>query len=211
MSARTLGDLLTRFSPDKGSVGAGDAERVIPFERRAAATASRQESVEDKVAEAYRQGEREGHAAAMAEYEARLKEVAALDAQQRSDERDRWTVEQADTLAASLKSGYQELEANLAGSLARILEPLVGKFITREAVDEFVAQLGVLVSDPSNPPVRISGPGDLLVVVRRKLADSPVQVRCVPDDSCELRVVCDQTIVETHLRAWTDRLKAALQ
>lgn len=211
MSARTLGDLLTRFTPDNSGVRAGDSERVIPFDRKAAPAAPRQESVEERVAEAYRQGERDGHAAAVAEYEARLKELTALDAQQRSDERDRWTVEQADVLAAALKSGYQELEANLASSLARVLEPLVGKFITREAVDEFVAQLKLMVSDPSNPPVRISGPGDLLVIVRRKLADSPVQVRCVPDESCEVRVVCDQTIVETHLRAWTDRLKAAVQ
>jgi hypothetical protein len=211
MSARTLGDLLTRFTPDNGGVRAGDSERVVPFDRKVAPAAARHESVEEKVAEAYRQGERDGQAAAVAEYEARLKEIAALDVQQRSDDRDRWTVEQADVLATALKSGYQELEANLASSLARVLEPLVGKFITREAVNEFVAQLNLLMSDPSNPPVRISGPGDLLVIVRRKLADSPVQVRCVPDESCEVRVVCDQTIVETHLRAWTDRLKAAVQ
>jgi hypothetical protein len=171
----------------------------------------KQESQEEKIAEAYQRGQRDGRAAAIAEYDARVTELASRGEKQLTDERSRWNTEQAEPIAAGLSRGFQELESRLAGSIARLLEPLVGRMIMRQAVDAFVGELAALVSDPANPPLQIRGPGDLLALVRRKAIEGPVQVRYVPDDSCEVRVACDQTVVETHLRGWSERLKAALQ
>jgi hypothetical protein len=211
MNARKLGDLLTKFDPDAVAAGGDGADHVIPFERARAQPVVHSQSTEEKVAEAYQRGRREGYEIAVSECEAKLKQLVSSGQQQLADERRLWASEQGEALAASLRSGYQELETNLARSLACLLEPVFGRTITRQAVDEFAAQLSVLIGDPASAPLRISGPADLLAMVRQKTGEGAIQVRCVPDDHCEVRVVCEQTVIETNLRAWTERLKASVQ
>jgi hypothetical protein len=209
MNARTIGDLLVDLGPggrDKGN------ERVVPFARHIMPVALTQPvDAPDKVDEAYQRGKHEGHTAAWADCEAKLKEYAARCTSKMTEDRDRWAAEQANVMIDLIKDGYCQLEACIAGSVARILEPFLAAAIRRQAISEFIKELSILVSNASRPVLQISGPGDLLDTIRHKLGADLVSIEYVAQEGCEIRVCCEQTAIETQMQAWIARLNDALQ
>ena len=57
---------------------------------------------------------------------------------------------------------------------------------------------------------RISGPGDLLELVKAKLGTAQrMDIEYEVAQTVEVRVVTDQVVIETHISMWIERLKAA--
>jgi hypothetical protein len=52
--------------------------------------------------------------------------------------------------------------------------------------------------------IRISGPADLLEILRQHLHAAPVAIEYVTQDGVDVRVVAEQTSIDTQLKAWID-------
>jgi len=206
MSARTIGDLLMTFDVKPEPIVAPKS-RVVPFEPRPAAAPPRQKDAAAKVEEAYERGRQDGHAAAVADCEAKLKEHAIALIKRNADERERWLAEQSSVLAEQLTTTWVQFESALAGTLARLLEPFLTGAIHQQAIREFILHLDAVVKEPTNAVLQISGPADLLDAIKAKVDVGPVAVQYVPNTRCEVRLTSDHAIVETQMAAWIKRLK----
>src|SRR5262249_3573225 len=112
-------------------------------------------------------------------------------------------------LAADLDQVANQLETRIAGVVARVLEPLITGAVQRQAVTTFVEQLATLVTGSRRPAIRITGPAELLDLVRGALSGRAlaVEFRTAPDT--EVSVVVDDVLLETRLKLWVERLKLA--
>jgi hypothetical protein len=196
-----------KFIAELGGTATPDAKPVFspgPFGMRSVtATAGNQASGED----AYERGVAAGHAAALADIETRLEEERTYYAQQLSLERFAWAHKEADRLKEQIAAGLEEVKTDLAEVTARILKPFLTEFAYRQAVEELLEALETLIGKHQGITLEISGPEDLLQLIREKLAGSNVAVLFSPGNEMDVRVVAGQTILETNLGMWMDRLR----
>src|SRR5215475_9137778 len=174
MSA-ALGRLLTHFDQsdrekpaDKPKVPEKPkaAEKSQPAEPRPEAVpAAKTEQSANLLDEAYRHG----YAAGLANSEAKLAEERVQYAVRLGEERAKWSDQQAAAITTGVTEACRELEANIAGCLARMLQPFLADEIREKAIAALVDHISVLTSDPSRPAFRMTGPDELLDAVRRKL------------------------------------------
>jgi hypothetical protein len=156
--------------------------------------------------EAYRRG----YAAGLAEGNAGLAEERVRSAVRLGEERAKWSDQQAVAIVNGFSAACRELEANIAGSVARILQPFLADAVRDKAVTALIEQISALTCSSPVPVFRISGPGDLLERVRAQLeAAGRTGAEYQAADTLEIRVVADQTVIETQMQAWTARLKEA--
>lgn len=208
MSAEPLARLLTDFD---GANREKTRDWVVPFERKLNTVAvARAEELTAKTEEAYQRGKSEAQAAALAEQESKLAQEKVRYAIKLAQERERWANEQGATIAAGIADACRNLETEIAAAVARILEPFLSTAITQQAVAAFVDQLAVVAADPSRPVLRVTGPGDLLDAVRRKMGSPTVTIEYRVSEGAEIRAVVDQTVIETQLSAWARRLQDAV-
>jgi hypothetical protein len=79
-----------------------------------------------------------------------------------------------------------------------------------KAVAALVEQITALTSSSPVPVFRITWPADLLDLVRAQLDTARrTGIEYQVTDSFEIRVVADQTVIETQMSAWIERLKEA--
>jgi hypothetical protein len=161
--------------------------------------------------EAYDRGLADGHAKAMAEFEQRLAQDRHAAAVEAEEERQRLLDDVATKLATDLIETGTMLQARIAGAAARILEPLVNGLIQAQAVAHFVEHLGAIATEARRPVLRLTGPSDLLDLIRNKLGVRAISVELRPGPEPEVSITIDQTVLETQLKVWTDRLKLAIQ
>jgi hypothetical protein len=212
MRARTIGDLLAEFEPQR-KPGQTVPDRVVAFERRnvrPTAPAVPLPKEPSKEEEAYERGKKDGHAAAISDCENKLREYGLESARRRAEERERWVAEQASVLARQLQDGLTELEARLSGTIGRLIEPWLVDKIRQEALDGFIIQLNQVIRDNNRSILRIGGPIDLLDAIRSKIDGKAAAVQYVAQAGCEVRLVSDQVILETQMQVWIDRLKQAM-
>lgn len=171
------------------------------------------------IEEAYERGKKDGRAAAEAQFEERLAEEKARLAVQLGLDRYRWTAEQGKVMADRIATTVRELEDGISETLARILLPFLEGAVREKALAAFAAQLSALIADGSRPILQISGPADLLDVLKERLAAVPAAIEYVPAEApggdparaVEVRVMAGQTVIETQMRAWAERLNDALR
>ncbi len=150
----------------------------------------------------------EAEASARQEFEAeRARDAEAFDAHL-ALARQQWAAETADTLQASLASAHEAMEARICDTLGRILVPFLSEAVRMQALSEMSAMITRLLSDPKAPLLRISGPDDLLDVLRARHAAGGIEFQT--SDAVDVRIAADDTIIETQLRAWTTHLTEAL-
>jgi hypothetical protein len=210
MSA-AIGKLLTQFEAngrtklaEKPKVTAAPAKpKEIKRETVAAPSTETQPDFPD---EAYRRG----YAAGISEAEARLAEERVRGAVRLGEERAKWSDQQAVAIVNGLGAACRDLETNIASSVARILELFVSEAVRKKAVEVLVQQISALTRNSSVPVFRISGPGDLLELVKAKLGTAQrMDIEYEVAQTVEVRVVTDQVVIETHISMWIERLKAA--
>jgi hypothetical protein len=160
----------------------------------------------DQLDDAYRRG----YAAGLAEGDAKLAEERVNGAIRLGEERAKWSDQQAVATVNGFTGACREIETNIANSVARILQPFLIDAVRDKAVAALVEQISALTSGSPVPVFRITGPGELLDLVKAQLeASRRTGIEYQVADTVEIRVVADQTVIETQISAWTERLKDA--
>src|SRR4051794_29935419 len=207
-----IGKLLTQFDgggrtkpAEKPKVTA--APMAKPKETKGETVAApRAEAQPDLLDEAYRRG----YAAGVLEADAKLAEERVLGAVRLGEERAKWSDQQTVDIVNGLAAAGRDLETNIASSVARILELFVSEAVRKKAVEALVQQILALTSNSSVPVFRISGPGDLLELVKAKLGTAKrMDIEYEVADAVEVRVVADQAVIETHISTWLERIQGA--
>lgn len=169
----------------------------------------RQPAVPDE--DGYERGLAEGYAVAKAEFEKKLEQEKQSLADQIVEERQKLLNETATKLAADVTEAGNELQSKIAGVAARILEPMILNVAQRQAVNNFIDHLSSIATDVRRPVLRLTGPADLLELIRTKLGVRAIAIELRPGPEVEASITIDQVVLETQLQAWTDRLKMAIQ
>ena len=153
---------------------------------------------------------RRGHAAGVAEGDARVAEERVRSAIRLGEERAKWSDQQAVTIVGGFETACREIETNIASSVARILLPFLADAVRDKAIGSLVEQIAALTGNSPVPVFKITGPGELLDLVRSQLQTARrTGIEYEAADTFEVRVVADQTVIETQIAAWSERLNEA--
>jgi hypothetical protein len=153
---------------------------------------------------------RRGHAAGVAEGEARVAEERVRSAIRLGEERAKWSDQQAVAIVSGFEAACREIETNIASSVARILLPFLADAVRDKAIGSLVEQIAALTGNSPVPVFKVTGPGELLDLVKTQLeAARRTGIAYETAETFEVRVVADQTVIETQITAWSERLKEA--
>ena len=153
---------------------------------------------------------RRGHTAGLAEGEAKLAEERVRSAIRLGEERAKWSDQQAVAIVNGFDTACREIESNIASSVARILLPFLTEAVRDKAIGSLVEQIATLTYNSPTPVFRVTGPSELIDLVKTQLdAAGRSGVEYQPADTVEVRVLADQTTIETQISTWVDRLKEA--
>ncbi|KYH01399.1 hypothetical protein [Bradyrhizobium sp. DOA1] len=153
---------------------------------------------------------RRGHAAGVAEGDARLAEERVRSAVRLGEERAKWSDQQAATIVNGFEAACREIETNIASSVARILLPFLNEAVRDKAIGSLVEQIAALTGNSPVPAFKVTGPSELLDLVKVQLEKTRrTGIAYEAADSFEVRAVADQTVIETQISAWSERLKEA--
>ncbi|MCA1475773.1 MULTISPECIES: hypothetical protein [Bradyrhizobium] len=153
---------------------------------------------------------RRGHAAGVAEGDAKLAEERVRSAIRLGEERAKWSDQQAVAIVSGFEAACREIETNIASSVARILLPFLADAVRDKAIGSLVEQIAALTGSSSAPAFKVTGPSELLDLVKTQLeASRRTGIAYVAAETLEVRVVADLTVIETQISAWSERLKEA--
>lgn len=208
MSTEQVARLLTNFDRQEPSRG---RSRVVPFDHALHSNTKPQpKPAAPPEDDAYERGLSEGYATARAEYEQKLNDEKDKFSVRLSEERHDLLNEAADSIASNIAEIGNQLELKIAGVTARILEPLISSVVQRQAAASFVEKLSSVTGDSRRPVLRITGPSELIELVRSKLGARSITVELRAEPVAEVSVIVDQTVLETQMKLWADRLKCAV-
>src|SRR6476469_532289 len=151
---------------------------------------------------------RRGHAAGVAEGESRIAEERVRSAIRLGEERAKWSDQQAVAVVSGFETACREIETNIASSVARILLPFLADAVRDKAIGSLVEQIAALTGNSPVPVFKVTGPSELLDLVKTQLGTARrTGFEYEAADTFEVRVVADQTVIETQITAWSERLK----
>jgi flagellar biosynthesis/type III secretory pathway protein FliH len=159
----------------------------------------------DQIADAFARGREEGLAAGRADYAARLDEERAASEARLADERAAWSSQEGARLGDAITAAFQSLEASVGDAVAAILSPVLEEGLRRRAVDELAENLKRLMASGQRI-LRVSGPEDLLQALRARLGADMSAVAFESAQDIDMRVVAEQTTIETQLKDWMPRI-----
>jgi hypothetical protein len=119
-----------------------------------------------------------------------------------------WLAEEAERLAASHRLAFESFETRCAQSVANILRPFLSQLVIACVTESLVENLEVLFASRTRALFEVSGPQDMLDALREKFTARDVAFEFKPNDSIDIRVCVDDTIIETQLGAWMKALGA---
>lgn len=210
MSTEQVARLLADFDRQEPSKG---RSRVVPFDHALHSNTKAQPPKpvapppED---DAYQRGLSAGYATARTEYERKLNDEREKFETRLGEERSDLLNETAARIVDNIEDVGKQLEARIAGVTARILEPLISSAVQRQAAASFVEKLSSITGDSRRPLLRITGPSELIELVRSKLGARLIAVELRAEPVAEVSVVVDQTVLETQVKIWAERLKFAV-
>ena len=119
-----------------------------------------------------------------------------------------WAEQEGERLMEAHRNAFAVFETRCAEAVANILRP----FLVQEAIvrvtESLIENLEVLFASRTQALFEISGPADLLDALKAKFGDRPAAIAYQPDDTIDVRVRVDDTIIETQLSAWMQALGA---
>lgn len=136
-------------------------------------------------------------AADLAEYERRLaeRETEILSAM-------------GDRLAGELTAELAAIAERVGLHVGTVLLRFLDQAVRERAVSELVEAVSALLTGATATRVRIAGPAALTERVAAAIGPTGVPVECTASEAAELSVTIDDTVVETNVTAWMDRLLA---
>lgn len=160
------------------------------------------------VEEAYRRGCEETALEAQAERDAAIAALRAETEAALAAARAQWADEESGAIVRFLHDRLAALEARLAEKTARALRPFLRDAVREQALTAFCETVSRLIRNRQAMKLEMSGPRDLLDAVARRLAAEGVNraITVTPGDSHDIRIVCDETTIETQISLWAGSL-----
>lgn len=166
----------------------------------------------DAIAAAARaEGRREGEAVAAQAARAAIAAEREAGAAALAEARQRWVDAESAVLANSFAEQIRTLEADVARSLTRVLQPFLAEGLRREAIRDLHATVSSVLADDRSGTLAVTGPSDLVDALARRLDLPPGRLVAACDGSPDLRVRMNGTVVETQLQAWGARVAALVE
>ena len=163
-----------------------------------------------KMAESHARGYADGMAAAEAEFAVKLEAQRADFEQRIATARQGWAESEGAAVSEALARALSDLEARLAETTARILQPFLETEIRRTAIADLVAAIEAVLAHDKAARIEITGPDDLLGAVRARLPDKIVAT-FASAATADVRVSIDRTVLETRLGAWMAAIEEAVR
>jgi hypothetical protein len=135
----------------------------------------------------------------------RMRDALAAEVAQ---ERKKWAEEEAVLLASAHRAAFDDFETRCAQAVANILRPFMSPLAIGRVTEALVENLEALFASRTQALFEISGPPDLLEALREKFVDRDASIAFKPEDTIDVRVRLDDTIIETQLGAWMTALGA---
>jgi hypothetical protein len=186
------------------------AERTGPEPLQLFAVADKN-SPAHRIAAAHAQGFAEGMAAVEEEWSTKLEELRAFHEKQLALERVTWASREADKLVEQLTTGLQALEITIGNTVAELLKPFLIGSIQRRAVNDLIQAIETVLQKDEGVALEISGPEDLLQLLREKLSGKNIALLFSPGDGPEVRIVAGQTVMESQLQNWVSKIEESLR
>lgn len=163
------------------------------------------------LADAEERGRREGRAAAEAEWADREAAV-----RQRQDEaleaaRAEWAESEGTRLAEKLDDGLEALETLISDTTARTVLPFLEAPLRERAVKDLAETVTQMLGTQGHPGLTVAGPQNLIDALAARLGPRAEALAFEVADTPDVRVTADAAVIETQLRAWLDRLAAAMR
>jgi hypothetical protein len=155
----------------------------------------------DPVEEAYARGLDEGRRASEIAAEARIEELKAAMDLSLAATRQAWCEEQGPQIAERITTAVRELEERVSQSVACVLRPFLAQAVREHAVGELRAVLQDLLNSTPEIALQVTGPEDLLAVVRASLPGLAA-VTYVAGESVDVEVKAGASIIETRIATW---------
>ncbi len=113
-----------------------------------------------------------------------------------------------DALAGQMAEGLAAIEEQVGRHVGTALLRFLDHAVRERAIGELAEAVSALVASGGTTRVRITGPVALTGRVEAAIAPTGVAVERVESDAADISVAIDDTVVETSIRAWMDRLMA---
>ena len=184
--------------PPRGSI------QTFPRQKSPAEVAAQRET--ERIAEAFLRGKYEGLDAARAEYETKLAEAETAFEERLVAQRSLWAGEQGAGLAERIDTAFETLGTDVGDAVAAILAPFLEEALRTRIVEELLRTLAKVLKGGRPASLKITGPDDLLDSIRRTLGDAAAAIEFEATSDVDVRVVADNTVIETQLEAWLQRI-----
>ena len=179
-----------------------------------AAVAPPVEDREALIAAAEARGREQGRAEALEEtsVQAAIERAAqqALFEEGLAQARRDWSEAQGEALAVGFTAAMQALDTALSDRVARLIAPVLGQALQRQALDELGAALRRILAEPQRPAVRVRGPEDLIAALSTRLGGLAAGIAFEAEAGPEVSVSAGETVIETELAAWSRLIAAAV-
>ena len=126
-------------------------------------------------------------------------------------ERRKWSESEAERLTEQFSNAFQGLEKAVVSSVARILTPFLNEAWRDQVLAELETTLRMLLTDKQHTHLRVSGPEDILSTLSLRLEDYGSVIEFAINSEPDVKVLANDTIIETQLNAWASRLAEAVK
>ncbi len=145
-----------------------------------------------------------GVEAAAAEHAGQLARAHEQFAAELATARETWVRGEGDSLREQLTTALLAMEETFADAVGRVLQPFVVAALRQRMIDKLIDGVRTIAGSADKIVIQISGPADLLEILRQHLQAAPAAIEYVTLDSVDVRVVAQQTSIDTQLKAWID-------
>ena len=199
------------FDPDAAMNGFCDEDAEDGLPDLAAAPSGELDPLEAAREAGIQQGRAEAEAEAAAALNEARETAEAAKAAAVEAARDEWAGEEGEQMGALLTDRLDRIETIVRASLSSVLKPIALDARRRQTVLELADAVHMLIGDGKALNIRVTGPADLLEALEQALGKRKAFIVCEPDpDMVEVKIECDQTVVETRLMGWRTALEEAL-
>jgi hypothetical protein len=150
----------------------------------------------------------EGREAARNELEIERRRLRAQMDGEIAAARAQWAAEEGERLAQAHRAAFDAFERNCAEAVVNILRPFLVQREIARVTDALVENLEALFEARVQSAFEISGPPDLLAALEEKFSERKASMIFTPDESIDVRVRVEDTIIQTQLEPWLRALGA---
>ena len=113
-----------------------------------------------------------------------------------------------EALAHQVGEGLAEIEARIGQQAGAVLLRFLDHAVRERAVGELVEAVSALIAGGGATRIRIAGPAALTERVAAAVQATGVTVEQTASDAADIAVTIDETVVESNIAAWMERLMA---